>query len=493
MLYRLRAHPQARRFWLLLRRQKSLAEFFDFLERLIKTFTFRLALVYVGLFGLSVIILFTFIYIFATRYVETQVSDSIRLRYNYLIKDYRDDGSSALEERINELIAGDADGTEIYLVVNRDSEKLAGNLNVWPFEAKQEGVFEKDGRWVRFHISGTTTNPKSIEVKAITIPLSKWRFLLVGQSLQNSERVEKTIVKTFWASLMLTLIMAFIGALIMTRSVIHRINVINRSAATIMHGNLSTRIPYATGGDEFDDLSINLNRMLDKIEMLMQSISHFANNIAHDLRSPLNRIITRLDAGMRTLDDANPARKLLENNIQDMHALVGTFNSILKISELETNAEFRHFTPCDLHAIIGNLVELYEPYATEKNVSLDNRITSALHVLGEPNLLTQAFANLIDNAIKFTPEGGHVTISGHVHHHRVEAVIADSGSGIPPEFRDKVFEKFFRLELSRHTAGNGLGLSLVAAIARIHNATITLEDNLPGLRVRISLPQAPQN
>jgi signal transduction histidine kinase len=349
------------------------------LARIIKTFTFRLALVYVGLFSLSVVLLFAFIYTFEMNYLEAQVSDSIRMQYNYLVEEYKQTGSSGIEERMRELIANDEDGNEIYLLTNQKYEKLAGNLNEWPIGAPKEGPFEKEGYWVRFHIEDTHMLPgesakadkdgKGIEVRAIMIPLSKWRFMLVGQSLQSNQRIEQTIVQTFWASLILTVIMAFIGALVMTRSVMRRINVINRSAYTIMHGNLSVRIPFNRGGDEFDELSANLNEMLDRIETLMQSIGQFANNIAHDLRSPLNRIITRLDDGLRKIEFDNPARKLIEKNIQDMQELVGTFNSILKISELEVS-EFRTFEPCELHKIIANLVEFYEPYAAEKNIAL---------------------------------------------------------------------------------------------------------------------------
>ena len=223
--------------------------------------------------------------------------------------------------------------------------------------------------------------------------------------------------------------------------------------------------------------------MLDKIENLLQSIGQFANNIAHDLRSPLNRIINRLDAGLRGIDEENPARKLLEKNIQDMQEIISSFNSILKISELEANTEFREFLPCNLQKIIENLVEFYEPYAAEKEISIINHIAEIVTVYGEKNLLTQAFANLIDNAIKFTPKGGKVDISCERSEDGTDIIIADNGIGIPADYMDKVFEKFFRLEQSRNTKGNGLGLSLVAAIARIHNARIFLSDNQHGLRV----------
>lgn len=455
------------------------------LSRTVKTFTFRLALVYVGLFALSVIILFAFIYTFAMRYVETQVADSIRTQYSYLLNDYKESGSSGMEERIKNLVAEDDEGNKIYLLVNREYEKLAGNLNEWPKDAKKEGVFEKEGEWLRFHIEGTRSTPQGIEVKALAIPLSKWRTVLIGQAMQDHEKIAQTIVQTFWASMLLTLLMAFFGAMVMTRSVIGRLAIINRSAQTIMHGNISTRVPFTRGGDEFDELSSNLNQMLDRIETLLLSLSQFANNIAHDLRSPLNRIINRLEAGLRSIEKTNPAYRLLEKNIRDMEDLIGTFNSILKISELEANPDFRNFEPCDLQQLLGNLVEFYEPYASEKNITLNNNIDISLTIPGEKNLLTQAFANLIDNAIKFTPEGGKIELSYEKEDEHFDIIIADSGPGVAEEYRDKIFEKFFRLEQSRNTKGNGLGLSLVSAIVKIHNAEISLEDAHPGLKVRI--------
>jgi len=421
------------------------------------------------------------------RYIDTQVSDSIRLQYSYLLNEYRENGSAGVERRIRELIAEDDEASRIFLLVNREQERLAGNLNTWPKTITKEGTFEKEGEWIRFYIESARNIPEGIEVKALTIPLSKWRMLLIGETMQANDRVKQTIIQTFWASLLVTLMMAFIGALIITRSVIHRLSIINRSAATIMRGNLSARIPATRGGDEFDELSSNLNRMLDRIEMLLLSLSQFSSNIAHDLRTPLSRIINRLDAGLRSIEPANPAYRLLEKNAREMEGLVSTFNSILKISELEARPESVTFEPCDVREVIENLIEFYEPYAAEKHLNFallpvtDNNYI----VQGEKNLLTQAFANLIDNAIKFTPEHGAISISIEQHEGSISVLIADGGPGIPPEYHDKVFEKFFRLEQSRGSKGNGLGLSLVAAIARIHKARITLEDNRPGLRVRI--------
>lgn len=458
------------------------------LSRIFHTFTFRLGLVYVGLFSLSVILLFGFIYTFARSYTQDQVSEAIKMQYSYLLSAYKDDGSNGVEARIKQLIAEDDEGKEIYLIVNKDFEKIGGNLNTWPINAVVEGKYNKNGEWISFHIESVRNQPHTIEVKALVIPLSKWRYLLVGQSTQGLEHIEQIIMRTFLASLVITLIMAFFGALVMTRSVMRRINIINRSAYTIMHGNLSTRIPFTSGGDEFDDLSSNLNQMLDKIEMLLQSISLFTNNIAHDLRSPLTRIISRLDAGLRKIEPDNSARALLEKNIHDMQGLVATFNSILKISELEASTELQQFSDVDLREVLTDIAEFYEPMASEKHITLTTHIEGDMHVVGERNLLTQAFANLLDNAIKFTPKNGKIALTAFPRIGYVEVAIADSGVGIPEMYHEKVFEKFFRIEESRSAKGNGLGLSLVAAIARIHRAEILLSDNNPGLKVTLRLP-----
>lgn len=422
-------------------------------------------------------------------YVRDKLAESVRGQYYYLLNEYKENGSDGVAERINELVVDDPEGTEIYLLVNKEKEKLAGNLNKWPDGAQSIGKFEDEGEWIRFQIEDLRDQRSGIEVNAITIPLSKWRLLLVGQSTLNTDKIRQTILQTFWASMLLSFLMAFTGAYILTRSVIKRINVINRSAGRIMRGNISERFPFAPGGDEFDELSLNLNRMLDTIENLLKSLSQFANNIAHDLRSPLNRIISRLDAGLRDIDKKNPAHDLLKRNIHDMQNLVDTFNAILNISELEANTELRSSVLCDLQEILTSVVDFYEPYAIEKGVALHYNIREPALVYGEKKLLTQAFANLLDNALKFTPFGGSVTVDVERSEAGIAIIIADTGPGVPEEQREKIFEKFVRLEQSRNTKGNGLGLSMVAAVARIHGAVIELCDHNPGLVVRVVFPR----
>lgn len=455
------------------------------IPRLLQSFTFRLALVYVGLFSLSVILLFLFIYSFATRYVEQQTVDAIQTQFLRIQEEYQQNGSEGAEKLISNLVKSDEEGSEIYILINKENERLAGNLEAWPKYGVSQGTYGTEGEWIRFAIEGTRNYPSPIGVRALTFPLSKWRNVLVGQSLLAQQKVKQIILQTFWASLLVTVAMAFIGALVITRSVGRRVNVINTSAYSIMHGDLSARIPRTHVNDAFDNLSANLNDMLDKIETLMKSLSDFANSLAHDLRTPLGRIIARTEAGLRGMKETNTARRLLEQNVDDMEGLISTFNSILKISELEANADIQSFNHCDVSGLMERLAEFYEPLAAEKQLTFKAYITPNIMLKAEPNLLSQALANLIDNAIKFSPEHGMVEVGASQHNGIIRIWVADSGNGIPEAYREKVFEKFFRMEESRSTSGNGLGLSLVAAVARIHRAQLELTDNAPGLKVEL--------
>lgn len=454
-----------------------------------RSFTVRLALIYIALFSLSVILLFGFIYGFATRYVDNQIDAAIEAQFNRLYYTYQNDGSRELEDVISELVKSDEEGTEIYLLTNREGERLAGNLEAWPKYGVALDRPKERGRWMSFIIEGTRNYPQPIRVRAITYKLSKWRNLLVGESLLDKRKVQQIIIQTFWASLVVTIFMAIIGAMLMAKIIGHRLNVINRSARTIMEGDITARIPRSGARDQFDVLSANLNNMLDKIEILLKSLSEFSNNIAHDLRTPLNRIIARTEAGLRGMKESSAARKLLESNVAEMEEMISTFNAILKISELESGGDEHDFQPCKLANIADDMIDLYEPLATEKSQAIISKLDRDIVLKAEPRLIAQALANLLDNAIKFSPANTNITVELYEQGEQAILSVADQGAGIPEEARSKVFDKFVRLEESRSEKGNGLGLSLVAAIARIHRAEITLEDAKPGLKVILTFNQ----
>ena len=275
----------------------------------------------------------------------------------------------------------------------------------------------------------------------------------------------------------------------MSRRMLNRLELINDTSQKIMDGDLARRVPSRGSGDEFDRLAENLNRMLDQTESLMEGIRRVSDNIAHDLKTPLSRLRQRLEALSRGYS-GDPSRLAdLEAALQEADHLLNTFNALLKIARIESGPQQTNLKPVNLGKLAADVVELYEPLAEEKQQKLIFQEHHTSNVRADRDMLFQAFANLLDNAIKYTPVGG--IISVHCSSHDVNAVftITDSGPGIPADQRDKIFQRFYRIDKSRSTTGNGLGLSLVQAVARLHGATVTLTDQVPGLTVGFILPR----
>jgi signal transduction histidine kinase len=278
-----------------------------------------------------------------------------------------------------------------------------------------------------------------------------------------------------------------------------RIDEVTATSRTIMAGDLSGRVPVYGSGDELDRLSENLNAMLERIEQLMTGLQEVSDNIAHDLKTPLNRLRNRVEAALRQADGEAVYRDALERTIEEADDLIKTFNALLSIARLEAGAVRETMADIDVGALVHGVAELYEPAAEDQGLVLQSRVTKSLHVAGDRQLLGQAVANLIDNAIKYgfsasgakkTTRGarGAIHVTGRRRANRVEISVADNGTGIPEAERERVLKRFVRLEEARSRPGSGLGLSLVAAVARLHGGTLRLEDNKPGLKAVLSLP-----
>jgi signal transduction histidine kinase len=312
--------------------------------------------------------------------------------------------------------------------------------------------------------------------------------LVVGRDVSERVKVERLIMDALIWGLGITVVLGGAGGVLASRWMLKRIDVINKASREIMRGELARRIPTRGTGDEFDRLAENLNAMLDQITRLMDGVRQVSNNIAHDLRGPLNRIRSGLEMSLARIRTPEEYRAVLEQTIAEIDNLLQTFNALLTIAQAESGARRQDFTDIDLTGLAADVAELYEPLAEEKGLSFATALAPDVVVPGNRHLLSQALANLLDNAVKYTPEGGSITVSLAATPEGPRLAVADTGPGVPAEHRELVLERFARLESSRNTPGSGLGLSLVAAAAGLHQAELRLADNAPGLRVSLTFP-----
>jgi signal transduction histidine kinase len=288
------------------------------------------------------------------------------------------------------------------------------------------------------------------------------------------------------------LVLSTIAGVVTSRRVLRRIDTINATSTKIMSGNLSERIPVTKRNDEFDVLATSLNAMLDRIEALMQGLKEVTDNVAHDLKTPLTRLRNRAESALRETQPGEAQRAALETTIAESDKLIKTFNALLMIARAEAGAPSGAFADIDLSTVAEDVAELYGPVAEEQGIALETRIEPGITLRANRELIGQALVNLIDNALKyFEPQEGKVgriVIGMRTEKGRVLIEVADNGPGIPVEDRLRVVERFVRLEKSRTEPGSGLGLSLVAAVARLHKGELRIEDNAPGVRAVIDLP-----
>ena len=305
-----------------------------------------------------------------------------------------------------------------------------------------------------------------------------------------TERTDFTKLMTdaLIGGLILTAVFGIAGGILMSRSLLARIEGINRGTEDILQGDLTRRMPVRGNRDEFDRLATSLNAMLDQIDGLMTGMRGVADNIAHDLRSPISRLRSRMEVSLMSETDADGFRRAMEDSIREADGILATFNALLEIALAEAGAVRDRFSPIELSALAADAGELYGPVAEDKGQTLTTAIEPGVTVPGNSHLLAQAVANLLDNAIKYTPEGGRIWLAVRRDGDGAVLDIRDSGPGIPEEARGRVLDRFVRLDASRSAPGAGLGLSLVSAVARLHRATLSLTDNAPGLHVAIRFP-----
>jgi signal transduction histidine kinase len=452
--------------------------------KLFKSSTFRLALIYMALFSLSVLLLLGFIYWSTAGYMLRQTEATIQAEITGLAERYDLSGLPGLSKVISERLARQKSGTSVYLLTDPQFKAILGNLKSWPqVQPSEQG-------WISFEIdSGQADDAVQHRIQARVFHLRGGFHLLVGRDVHDLEKIQGLIRDALIWGLLITIILALVGGAMMSRTMMHRIEVITSTCHQIMEGDLTRRIPRTGGDDDFDRLVDVLNRMLEQIEQLMQGVKQVTNNIAHDLRTPLSRLRRRLDMLRQNNNPAEVHEELLDQAISEADGLLTTFKALLRISEVESGSRRGAFKDVDMTSLLHDLLEFYAPLSDEKGQALIAEVVPTRPIMGDRDLLFQAFANVVDNAIKYTPASGRIRLSMLDLPDRLEITVADSGPGIPEEAREKIFERFFRLETSRSTPGNGLGLSLVAAIVNLHNGLITLADNQPGLKLTITLPR----
>ncbi len=446
--------------------------------RLLRSFTYRLALTYLSLFGVSVLLLLMFIYWSTASYMSRQSDALIEAEINGLAERYDLNGMDGLMRLINQRLSRQPTGLSIYLVASNTGTLLLGNLNRWPAEpADAQG-------WINIRLHNAESDIAAVhEGRARRFALSGGYQLLVGRDISPLNAAKDRIVVTLAWGLGLTLLLGGLGGWWISRRMANRIETINRTSGEIMQGDLSRRMPMQGTDDELDRLAAALNQMLDRIQTLMEDVRRVSDNIAHDLRTPLGRLHNQLDTLRGEVQAAGLDTASVEQALGESEGLLATFNALLRIARIEAGFRAEGFAAVDLAALASDVAEYYEPLAEARGQALLVDTESAAQVSGDRDLLFQALANLLDNAIKYTPRDGQIIVSVTTPSDSIaELAVCDSGPGIPPAARKQIFQRFFRLESSRSTPGSGLGLSLVEAVARLHGVELVVADNDPGTR-----------
>ena len=449
--------------------------------------TFRLALLYVILFTVSVLLIFSFIYWSSVRYMATQSDSAIQTEIQTLAERYENRGVPGLRRLILDRITRQQPtGSSLYLLSDPLGRPIVGNISRWPQVTAEDG-------WLNFNLdTSDRDDPELHPARARRFQLSGGFQLLVGQDIHELKLAQRRIITALSWGVILTLVLGLAGGFFISRTMLTRLEIINETSQRIIAGDMKQRIPVSPRQDEFDRLSGNLNRMLDQIQELMDGIRQVSDNIAHDLKTPLFRLRQKLEAMNVEAGSSASHTQVLQDALAEADRLLNLFNALLRIARLESESSKTAMTMLSLSELADDVAELYEPLAEEKQQSLSVETPQPISLFADRDMLFQALANLLDNAVKYTPKGGSIRLSLSSQEHSVIIRVCDNGPGVAVDQREKVFHRFYRTDTSRSTPGNGLGLSLVKAVVRLHDGRVSLLDNDPGLCVELNLPNTPE-
>jgi len=456
--------------------------FWHWAERVLHTQAFRITLVFVFFYAISATALVGFTYWNAQRAVDAQTDQTIEAEVRGLREQYQRTGVIGLSDVITARVAQHDSG--LYYLQSPTASVLAGNLLELPDSVKLNNGF------VEFEVQKSQQGQTVTRTARGEVFFLQGGFLLlVARDITDQKLGRKFFSTTIPWSAGLMLLFGIAGGVLMSRNFLRRLDLITRTSSEIVAGDFSRRVPITDAHDEMDSLAENLNIMLERNERLMKGMREVVDSVAHDLRTPLNRLRNRLEEMQRRMPSDDPHQDDIEATIAETDRLIATFNALLLIAEADSGMPRGSMAPLDLSVIVADVADLYAPLAEEKEITLAVEPSGILTVEGNRSLVSQALANLIDNAIKYSHGGGHITVSATENPLSIDLTVADTGPGIPAGERDRVLQRFVRLEKSRNSPGTGLGLSLVAAVARMHNAKLVLGDNNPGLKATLSFPR----
>jgi signal transduction histidine kinase len=440
----------------------------------------RFAILYALMFGASSCLLAVSLWYSTIGLVQHQVENAIHSDVIALtaLAAPRAGGLPAVAMAVGARLEAPTDAGSIYLVLDGQGNRVAGNLDQWP-----SGLTQMDA-WYQLPVSRAGVASVAL-LRAESLPGGA--RLIVGRDVRIRAQLWHVLRNGLIWTGFLMVVLGLLGAFVI-RSIFRRmVRDISITSRAIARGDLSRRLPVGVG-EEFDELASIINDMLDRISRLMDGVRQVSNAIAHDLRTPVTRARTRLEDAALHAETPDEMRAAIERAILDLDGIIGVFEALLRIAEIEAGSRRAAFAPIDLTQTLWDMDELYRAVAEERGLQLRTIVAAPLPVLGDRELVQQAVANLLDNALKFSPPGSVIDLSARLDERVVQIVVADRGPGIDAADRKRATERFFRAEMARSTTGSGLGLALVSAVAQLHNGTLQLFDNHPGLRAVICLP-----
>jgi signal transduction histidine kinase len=439
---------------------------------------FRFGLIYALLLAVSAAALAIFLWWATAGLLDRQTEAAIHADAQNLADRWSEGGLPALVITIEDRLTQNVDDDAIYFLANASMQRIAGNLERWPPTVTQAGQ--------AYELPVQRAGTRSL-AHVQCYDLAGGLHLLIGRDVKVRAQLRTLLTDALLWAVIVVGLMATVGALVIRNLFRRTLANISATATAIAGGDFAQRVKLTGRGDEFDQVAEVINDMLDRIGRLMDGVREVSDAIAHDLRTPITRARARLEDAVLHAETPEDLRAAIERATADLDGIVAVFQALLRIAQIEAGSRRSSFARLDVVPLLAEVADLYGAVADERGISLQVETPAHVAAYGDRALIQQGIANLVDNALKFSPTGGSVRIVASVGN-TVVITVSDQGPGIPAEERSRATERFYRGETARSTPGSGLGLSLVLAVARLHGGSLRLEDNRPGLRAILSLP-----